>query len=923
MARLVEREAEIAQLSALLDSARSGRGQVCVIEGPSGVGKTRLVDECYRSCAAHGLHGLRARGNELTRDYPFGVARTLVETRVIQASDTARAKLMQGPAALAEPLFGLGEAMDHFRVIHGLYWLTLNLADQQPLAMLVDDVHWADHLTLRFLAYVAERIEDIPLVMVVTIRTGDQFADSQLVSHLWDAATGPSIRPAELSENGVAMLLTDALPDRQIDASLVRAVVSESGGNPLYVLAMADALSKGADPKIATPESVRRHIVLRMARLDRAARDLARAASVLCDGAAPRDVVRLAGLSTDEGIVAAEELVAAGLFASADPITFAHGITRAAIYNSLEPAERLQLHAHAAKLLAAGARDPEAVAEHLLKSNMPDEAWTLAALHDAGRAAARKGAHDSAIRYLQRAVDLLAVEKLPARLLIDLGLAEAAAGKPTSLARFEHALGLVNNHQERADALYSLGQTLFRFGRYAEASKAFRRGAELFRDGQQQIRRRFEGAASGAEYHLSATQRGPSSTVDEHPERDGPGDRAVLAFQALRDAMTTPPADRAGDLAVRALGNGALLAEQTSEGPSVNLAVLALLHAGRLVEAHEAADATVRDARERGGVLAHAEASLVRALVLYERGNIPDAAADAQVAWEAISARSHVHANGAMATLANCMIERGELDEAAGLFDGVWKERRPSDAPIIEAYVHTARGLLHLRRGDIAAGRADLTVAEQAMRTYGALNLGPFRWRSLAGVAAYLAGDEQSGRELIEEEIRLAQLFGVPISLGIALRRRAFTEKDDAALPTLQQALAILSETEAKLELARTHWRIGCSLRRTGLRVQARTHLGVGLDLAHRCGAMGLEADIRDELAAAGGRPRRPAVTGIESLTPTELRVARFAAMGLSNNKIAEQIFVSRNTISWHLRNVYRKLQIESRDQLPLAVRAN
>jgi DNA-binding CsgD family transcriptional regulator len=79
---------------------------------------------------------------------------------------------------------------------------------------------------------------------------------------------------------------------------------------------------------------------------------------------------------------------------------------------------------------------------------------------------------------------------------------------------------------------------------------------------------------------------------------------------------------------------------------------------------------------------------------------------------------------------------------------------------------------------------------------------------------------------------------------------------------------------------------------------------------------MGLEADIREELTAAGGRPRRPAVTGIESLTPTELRVAQLAAKGLSNNQIAEQIFVSRNTISWHLRNIYRKLQIESREQL-------
>jgi DNA-binding CsgD family transcriptional regulator len=92
--------------------------------------------------------------------------------------------------------------------------------------------------------------------------------------------------------------------------------------------------------------------------------------------------------------------------------------------------------------------------------------------------------------------------------------------------------------------------------------------------------------------------------------------------------------------------------------------------------------------------------------------------------------------------------------------------------------------------------------------------------------------------------------------------------------------------------------------------------LAIGMDLAHRCGASGVEADIQEELTAAGGRPRRTAVTGVESLTPTELRIARHAAHGMSNTRIAEQTFVSRNTVAWHLRNIYRKLAIDSRDQL-------
>lgn len=89
-----------------------------------------------------------------------------------------------------------------------------------------------------------------------------------------------------------------------------------------------------------------------------------------------------------------------------------------------------------------------------------------------------------------------------------------------------------------------------------------------------------------------------------------------------------------------------------------------------------------------------------------------------------------------------------------------------------------------------------------------------------------------------------------------------------------------------------------------------------GLDLAHRGGATAFEADLRDELTAVGARPRRPAVTGVESLTPTELRVAQLAADGMSNREIAELLFVSRSTVAWHLRNIYRKLRVESREQV-------
>ena len=484
------------------------------------------------------------------------------------------------------------------------------------------------------------------------------------------------------------------------------------------------------------------------------------------------------------------------------------------------------------------------------------------------------------------------------------------------MARFAQALQHIREPGRRADALYSLGQTLYRFGRYAEAGKVFRQGAALFEDGDRQVRLRFEAAAFGAEYHLPPEQHGPLSAADG----TGPGDRAVLAVHALRECLMTAPASTGADMAIRALGDGALLAELTSRSPVVSLAVLALLHSGRLVEAHEAADAVVADARARGAPMAYAEASLSRALVLFARGRITEAAVDAQMALDRMG--WHAHARTAAATLANCMIERRELTEAASVLDRVEEIPPPVDVPGVDAYVYLARGRLHLGLRDIEAARKDLEAAEKALQVFGDANPSALPWRSLAGVIAHLGGDPTRGNVLIQEEIRLAQRYDVPIALGVALRRRAMTERGQEALDTLRQAIAALETTEAKLELAHAHAGLGRGLRRAGQRVEARHHLTISLDLAHRCGASGLEAEIRQELTAAGARPRRPALSGVESLTPTELRVAQLAAQGGSNRAIAEMIFVSRNTVAWHLRNVYRKLQIDSREQLTRLVEA-
>lgn len=909
-AALLERAAELEQLSTLLAAAGNGRGQVCVIHGASGIGKSRLLEECASIARLTGMAVIQARCSELASEYAFGVVRHLFEANVIRAQPRDRALLLRGPAALAEPVFGDGAAADGYSVLHGLYWLAVNLAERRPMVMLIDDLSCADECSLRFLGYLAERLDDVPVALVVTVRSGDLGAESPLVSHLWELSTSPAIHPAALSEDGVEALLRDNLPGRDVSASLAHNVLGQTGGNPFLVVAVTDAIRAGEDPELTTPESVRRRVARRLAGVDRAARALANAGAVLGDGSGPCDVIQVAGLEPAQGRVASEDLVRGEILASAEPITFAHGIVRSAVYSLLTPAERLGLHARSATVLAANGADPEIVAEHLLLSGPAPERWALDVLHEAGRSAVRKGVPGAALRYLRRAVDVADPDDLPPRLCVDLRLAEAAAGEPVSLQHFERALDRISDATERAEALYSLGQSLYRHGRQDDAAAAFHRGAELFDAADHQVRLRFLGAAWAAESHRAPAQGPPEGYFDG----DGPGTRAILAVQALQQSLTKPPAAHAAALAIRALGNGALLAEQGSQDPGVNLAVLALLQSGRVIEALEAADAVVCDARQHGAQLAYAEASLIRALVHYARGRVNESAADAQAALDGMGKQHTSHSQTALATLVNCMIERGELVEAEGLLPST--SIGAATTPAIDAYVLLARGRLNLRRNNISSARDDLDALENMVRDFGDTNPTMLPWRSLAGVIAHLVGDAARSRSLIGEEIRLAQLFEVPIPLGVALRRRALAETGEQALLTLREAITVLQSTEASLELARAHVGIGRGLRRAGQRVEARAQLGIGLDLAHQCGATGVEADIREELAAAGGRPRRSALTGVESLTPTELRVAQLAARGMAYRAIAEQTFVSRNTIAWHLRNIYRKLAIDSREQL-------
>jgi DNA-binding CsgD family transcriptional regulator len=227
------------------------------------------------------------------------------------------------------------------------------------------------------------------------------------------------------------------------------------------------------------------------------------------------------------------------------------------------------------------------------------------------------------------------------------------------------------------------------------------------------------------------------------------------------------------------------------------------------------------------------------------------------------------------------------------------------------------RARLRILNGDLVGGLEETLEVGRHAEPLGARNPAFLAWRSQAALALLQLGAQDEAHRLAEEEVELARSWGTPRALGAALRTAGLIEGRERGLALLEEAVEVLNGSPAKLEHARARTELGAMLRRANRRSEAREQLRRALELATICGATPLAERAETELRATGTRPRRVALTGIESLTPSERRVAHIAAEGATNREIAQALFVSPKTVEVHLSSVYRKLGISSRWRLP------
>lgn len=930
---LIERDRELAQIERFLAGASQGHGSTILVEGVPGIGKTSLLAAARARADALGLRVLAAVAGELEQDLPFTIVRQLFDPVLRSADAVAREDLLAGAAGLATPAFGLagtaaaGDAAAASGILYGLYWVCSNLAERGSLLVTVDDAHWSDEASLRFVSYLARRIADLPVLLLLASRpqpAGDRLA--RAVS----GASPDLIRLRPLSEQAVTQLVRQAMAG-DADEEFCRACARATGGNPfLLAEALASLRADHVRPVAAEaariqgiyPEAITRAVLGRLARLGPQAGRLARALAVLGPAAEVRHAARLAGMEPTQAAGICEALAREDIITGTRPLEFTHPLVRAAIYADGSEVARATAHKNAALILAADEVPAEQLVPHLLAAGPEADSRVTGWLRAASASALARGAPEVAATCLERA--LAEPPPAPDRLavLVGLGRALGMAGRPAQARQaFQAAGALAEEPRLRAELALELGAFMVQAGRGAEAAESFTSAFREIGDSDPKILRQPHAAFAVASFVAMEPLAAWISRLEQalaHRQGEADADRLLLAALAFASAAT-------GD---RAASQTASLAATAAEGPLtagdrwvlVNFASAALAIADQIPAALDLLDRGIDTARRHGDAAGFGYLSVLRSHTSLYAGRLPEAEADGRAALAFHDAEQTREAPLAAAVLIDALTERGSLAEAQALLAGRGLEKDQPVIILIDHFVLMARGRLRLRQNRPLDALADLRECGKALTSAGCVNPAFAWWRAEAALAHLALGQTLAARALAAEELELARCYQAPHATGIALRTAGLAEGGPRGIALLEESVAELETSTAILEQARSLIEYGAALRRAGHRNTAMEQLRRGLDLAARCSARSLAERATTELTAAGARPRRAMLTGPGALTASEQRIARLAAGGATNREIAQSLFLSRRTVEIHLTSTYRKLNINSRHQLTTAL---
>jgi len=972
---VLEREAELAALENAVGAAVAGRGCLLALEGPAGIGKTALIRAAAELGRDRGMIVLQARGVPLEQHFSFGVTQQLFEPlrlgpRVDDAVETTNGtsaggrtgagpdslpgvhggvELLDGAATLALRAFGhpgAGAAGGEpgvvtgtdasFATLHGLYWLVANLSVQAPVLLLVDDCHWADGPSLHFLVHLGARLDGLRTLIVAARRTGDPAAEPDLLRELADLAAEP-LRPALLGPEATASLVRAALGQPATNR-FCAACHSATGGNPLLVRTLVSALRADGVPPVDEAadqvgtfglDAVARLLTHQLARFPAGASAFARSLAILGDGAPLRQIASLAGLPLDTAAALADGLRAASVLAAGPQLRFAHPILGAAVEDGIGEEQRALVHAEAVAVLTADGATPDRLALHLMRTHCSGDPATTVALQEAARRAVERGAPETATGYLERALAEPPPAALRGPLLLELGLAYLATRRDAEAIPLLTEAVQVIEPGERAGAALLAGRSLGIVGHFAQAAAVLEPAsrdtsatgpptdsdllvdAELLANSLL-LADRVPAALDRLEQYRADLERYGADLMPR-----GSGRELMLGHLGVDALRRAGPQAEGSAIIDRMLAGEALF---RTDSLVLAWTAMMLVATERLEDAERIMSPLIREAERRGTAYLVAHLGFPLALVACRRGQLRRAEALGRWSLDQKLARGGsegrpwhlVPVLDALVALGD--IENAELELA--------RTSVPAEPPAQMGWAILLEARARLR---LAQNRPDDALADllDAGRRWDALQWshpGLAQWRADAARTLVEVGDAPQAARLAAEHLELTRLTGLPRLIGNALVGVAATVPRKAGLPLLAEAVGLLERTPARLDRGRAYVEFGAALRRDGKRVDAQEQLRRGLELAHRAGATPLVARARDELIAAGGRPRRAVFSGVESLTASELRVARLAVEGATNREIAQRLFVTQKTVETHLRHAFQKVGVRGRDELRRAL---
>ncbi len=922
---LFGRSEELLWLREHLDTLDSGRGSALLLVGPAGTGKSALLLAFARLAQARGAAVLIGKGAELQRAYTYGVVRELLE-RPLEGRPDNDDRSWDEAREAAHTVFDSPDAVlrsAQSRAV--LLKLFEGLAEGRRLVVLVDDVQWADPSSLALLAELAQRADRLPLLLAVT--ACDEHSPPELAEIL-ARANFESREVGPLEVPVVADMLLAELGAR-FPPPIVQACFDGTGGNPAQLKQLVARLSvtPAAELDVSRVRELAREVAVefhmrQLARLSPAARELAGALLVLGANGSADEAARVAELSALELEDASAALRYANLIDhGSSTLRLTDPLVAEATRRSLGSVTIGQAHGRAAQILAEQGADVERIAAHLTAAAGRGDPHAVDVLRRAASHAIDRGAPAVSVKMLRRALEEPPPEAVRGRIMFDLAMASATSGGSSAIEDLLAAQQAVHGVAAKAQCARFRGRLLLFAGRLHEAMVAYQEAVQLQEeaDDDEALVAKSEslsamrlGLATAAEASARAAQLEP-----EFGRSSSLGGRALSAFAAGHRLFSNAPMRQVLGDARHAIEEQSLLESRSGRGVLFYVAVLSMLCCDDYGLATTELEKGLMLARDTGSGPDLALALSLRAALCLREGDLQ---ACEQAAVEALEhARRHdvqLAAAWAVRSGVEAMIERADLAGAEHLIDAAAVS--PSLGPCGD--VLYAEALLHVGQHRSADAIQTLRACAEHMRAWKAPSPMYLPWQPQLAMALAAAGDQEAAREQSVGALAAAREAGSPRAIGVALRSVALSDPGGVDTALLEDSVAQLRHARAPLELARSLFELGGAMRRTKRPVPAREFLAEALAVSERCGALRMSADIQIELRVSRSSDSESESASYEGLTPSEERVARLAAAGLSNKSIASTLRISPRTVQHHLSRTFSKLGVATRQQLQAAL---